>query len=448
MSVNKKLSGWLFNTLGYTVKNLHRQRRRRLLHERQAAVEHAAMCESPARVDELALHLDAAVASLSPADREVVLLRFYQDCSFEQIADALGISAVAARKRLSRGTEKLRKYFQKTGAGIVPDAAVSAAALAGLDHAPLTLTQSVLHVALSAKAGAAIPATVLTTTKGTAFLMAAAKIKILAAVVLVCIVAIPAAVVAVRWGPSFFAQPVAPASTAIDATPIDAGNSQEAWRVENVSSDMVARLGPEVQILPTKFPNSENFIIVGARPSSDKVVGIHAPVALVASVAYHVSPGRIVFADGVPTQRYDFISTLDQNSSADLQQELLSKVGLTGRRETRDMEVMTLKAENPNAAGLAAATPSTDFFISMQDGTGRVKSVQNLRSFAFVLEQFIQAPIDDQTGLNENFSIDFIWKEPAGPNHDAMKQALRDQLGLELVPGHASIEVLVLEKVK
>ena len=449
MSSNQKLTGWLFNTLGYTVKNLRRQRMRRQMYERQAALERTEAIETPERIDDLAVHLDAAVASLSQTDRNVILLRFYQDRSFEEIADAMGITAATARKRVSRGTEKLHRYFIKTGATPARDAAaVSAAALWGMNQAPTTLAQSVARVSLAAKTGAGIPAAILTTSKGAAYLMAATKIKILAAVVLVCVVAIPAAVVAVRWGPSLFAQPVASTSTAIDAPPIDTVNPQEAWRVENLSSDMVAGLGPEVQVLPTKFPNSENFLVVAARPSSDKVVGIHAPVALIASVAYHVSPGRIVFADGAPSQRYDFISTLEQNSSVELQQELQSKTGLIGRREMRDMEVMTLKSETPNAPGLAPPTPSTDFFLSMQAGTGRIKSVQNLRSLAFLLEQFLQAPIDDQSGMKENFSIDFSWKQPAGPNHDALKQALRDQLGVTLTPGHASIEVLVLEKAK
>ena len=35
MSANQKLSGWLFNTLGYTVKNLRRQLLRRQFHEQR-----------------------------------------------------------------------------------------------------------------------------------------------------------------------------------------------------------------------------------------------------------------------------------------------------------------------------------------------------------------------------------------------------------------------------
>jgi hypothetical protein len=39
------------------------------------------------------------------------VLRFYQDRSFIQIAETLGITEIAARKRVSRGTEKLRRRF-------------------------------------------------------------------------------------------------------------------------------------------------------------------------------------------------------------------------------------------------------------------------------------------------------------------------------------------------
>jgi uncharacterized protein (TIGR03435 family) len=59
-------------------------------------------------------------------------------------------------------------------------------------------------------------------------------------------------------------------------------------------------------------------------------------------------------------------------------------------------------------------------------------------------------PVIDQTGLTQNYHIDLKWNERWGqdPNHDALKQALLDQIGLELVPGREPVEMLVVEKVK
>jgi uncharacterized protein (TIGR03435 family) len=66
------------------------------------------------------------------------------------------------------------------------------------------------------------------------------------------------------------------------------------------------------------------------------------------------------------------------------------------------------------------------------------------------LEGCFGTPVIDQTGLTQHFHIDFKWNERSGddPDHDALKQALLDQLGLELVPSNMPIEMLVVEKVK
>ena len=52
--------------------------------------------------------LDACLARL-PADlREAVVLRFYQDLSFEDVSQVLQVSLSAAKMRVYRGLEKLR----------------------------------------------------------------------------------------------------------------------------------------------------------------------------------------------------------------------------------------------------------------------------------------------------------------------------------------------------
>jgi uncharacterized protein (TIGR03435 family) len=53
----------------------------------------------------------------------------------------------------------------------------------------------------------------------------------------------------------------------------------------------------------------------------------------------------------------------------------------------------------------------------------------------------------DQTRLTNHFDIDLKW-ERNDPQHEKLKQSLIDQLGLELVPGTAPIEMLVVEKSK
>ncbi len=56
-----------------------------------------------------ARNVRAALATLKPSERETLLLRYQAELSFREIADLCGIDEAAARKRASRGLERLRK---------------------------------------------------------------------------------------------------------------------------------------------------------------------------------------------------------------------------------------------------------------------------------------------------------------------------------------------------
>ena len=59
-------------------------------------------------------------------------------------------------------------------------------------------------------------------------------------------------------------------------------------------------------------------------------------------------------------------------------------------------------------------------------------------------------PIVDETGLTGAYNLDLRWKVKTDPNanQEAIKQALIEQLGLELVPVHKRVEILIVEKVQ
>ncbi len=64
---------------------------------------------------ELAERVSRAVARLSDADREVLLLRHAQDLPFEEIACLLGIESAAARQRFGRALIRLQKVLREEG---------------------------------------------------------------------------------------------------------------------------------------------------------------------------------------------------------------------------------------------------------------------------------------------------------------------------------------------
>jgi uncharacterized protein (TIGR03435 family) len=207
-----------------------------------------------------------------------------------------------------------------------------------------------------------------------------------------------------------------------------------------------------VGILPTKFPASMDSLNVGSR--GDNWVGVGESALQIIRVAYGWRPGRILFASLQPEGRYDFISTLPHGSAAALQAELKRKLGLIAHTETRDMDVLVLKVRRPDASGLLPPTSGNSDFINLGhyhcDNSPISSDSGWYPGISRFLEEYFRTPVIDQTGFTQKFQIDLKWNErfKEDPNHDALKQTLLDQLGLELVPSNMPIEMLVVEKAK
>jgi uncharacterized protein (TIGR03435 family) len=114
------------------------------------------------------------------------------------------------------------------------------------------------------------------------------------------------------------------------------------------------------------------------------------------------------------------------------------KLGLSIQLETRDTDVLLLKLKNPNAPGLVTTKDASDYPII---------------NLVWQTSGFLGKPVIDQSGLTGRYNLSVQWP-PYNP-HDplyhekgiaAYKQALLDQLGLELVPSREPIEMLVVEK--
>ena len=159
------VSGWLLRATRFAARDARKARERRERHERRAA-HMAAETARPdgsgeeQRADEDAAgvweqvrpRLDAALASLAEGLRVAVVLRYYEGRSTRDVASALGISEVAARQRLSRGLEKLRRALSKRGAGVSGAALAAALSANAVQAAPAPLA-----AATTAAATVAVP---------------------------------------------------------------------------------------------------------------------------------------------------------------------------------------------------------------------------------------------------------------------------------------------------
>ncbi len=104
----KNFSAWLFTIARHTCLNHIRARRE---HETFDEVFHGSKNE---RVTDIGLKdsLDKAIATLPPAMREALVLREYEECSYQEIADILGIDLSLAKVRVYRARIILRKILK------------------------------------------------------------------------------------------------------------------------------------------------------------------------------------------------------------------------------------------------------------------------------------------------------------------------------------------------
>ena len=150
------LAGWLCRTARFAACNALKAERRRQRHEQEAYMESLLHESEPDAWPRIAPLLDEAVAQLGEADRNAVVLRFYEQRPLEEVGRILGLNADAAQKRVSRALEKLRKLFVKRGVSSTTATIAGAISANSIQAAPLALAKSVTAVAIAKGAAASI----------------------------------------------------------------------------------------------------------------------------------------------------------------------------------------------------------------------------------------------------------------------------------------------------
>ena len=145
------LAGWLHRDTRYTALDFIRAEARRLRREQQSVEMNSLNPDPQPGWEEIRPLLDEALTKLSPADRDALLLRYFEQRDFAGVGAALGASAEAARKRVDRALERLREQLVKRG--ITTTAAALAGALTA--HAVETVPAGLV---ISLAAGSAVAA--------------------------------------------------------------------------------------------------------------------------------------------------------------------------------------------------------------------------------------------------------------------------------------------------
>jgi len=165
------LAGWLLKTARFCAKDALKKQTRRSHYEHEAAIMKSTVSQAPdASEAEIAASLDDAMARLRSKESTAVAMHYLQNRPLADVAAALGVSAEAARKIVSRSLVKLRGILQRRGVVVSSTAVLSAALLhqsaqtapaalaisaAGASVQSLSIAKGAIHMLLWTKIKAA-----------------------------------------------------------------------------------------------------------------------------------------------------------------------------------------------------------------------------------------------------------------------------------------------------
>jgi uncharacterized protein (TIGR03435 family) len=418
------LSGWLYQTARLTAANYLRGEIRRQHREQEAYMQSILDQPDGEAWQQIAPLLDDAMGRLGEKDRNAIVLRFFENKNLSEVGAALGASEDAAKMRVNRALEKLRKFFTKRG--VTHSVAIIAGAVSAnsVQAAPAALAKTISAVAVAK--GAAASASTLTLIKGALKIMALTKAK--TAIVIGAAVLLTAGTTTLVVDKVVYKNAWAdnPKFWATDSGVLD----------KNPAGVFIFR--------STRFPNTGGGVWSGDRMSVK-----NESVNDLVDNAYGFSSPRTVFPPDMPRARFDVMSTMPGGSAALLKNELQKRFHLTAHAETRDTEVLVLRVQNPNPPGLKPHTGNNGG-SSWMGGNGKI-TIQNqqLSGFFNSIESRAGVPVLNETGLTGRYDLQLQWQRgPGESDKDAFVRAVREQLGLELVPTNAPIEMLVVEKAK
>ena len=181
LSPKTVLSGWLYQAARLTAASLIKREIRRQRREQEVYMQ--TLTEPDTSLwEQISPLLDDAMGRLGEKDRNAIILRFFENRTPQEVAVALKLNEVTARKRVSRALEKLRTFFAKHG--VVMTTAIIAGMISGnsVQAAPAALANPATAVAIAKGAAASISTLGLVKTTVIALTM---KTKIIAATAII-----------------------------------------------------------------------------------------------------------------------------------------------------------------------------------------------------------------------------------------------------------------------
>jgi uncharacterized protein (TIGR03435 family) len=413
------LSGWLHQTTRLTAANFLRGEIRRQKREQEAFMRSTLNEDINETWRQIAPVLDDAISKLGAKDRDAIVLRYFENKSLVEVGAAMGTGEDAAKMRVSRALEKLRKIFSKRGVRLSAALIAGAVSASSVQAAPVGLAKTISAVAMAK--GAAATTSTLTLVKGALKIMVWTKMKTAIVVgVGVLLAAGTTTVVVKEFRPS---------------TDADKYLSTMDWQA-------FQKAPPLFVVRPTHYLDT---LGINATTDGKRMLGRDADMEFLIQYAhgFFVRTRIILPAEKLPTNCFDFVISVPR-AAEKFQEEIKRRFGYVAHREIRNIDALALKVRNPNASGLKVSNGKES---SQRDNLNW--SGFSMEFLASQIENYLSVPVVDQTGLKGNYDVRLDWQtDYSTAGKEKFRQAVLDQLGLELVATNLPIEMLIVEKVK
>ena len=198
------VSAWLCRTTQYVAARALRTQYRRQSREQEVYLQ--SLLNQPESEGspwlDIAPLLDIAMAGLAEIDHSAIVLRYFEGKELKQVGTSLRISENAAKTRVSRAVEKLRRFFIKRGITLSATMIAGAISANSVQAAPMALAKSVTAKALTK--GAVASGSTLTLIKGALKIMAWTKAKTAIGAGMAALLIVGTTTIAFRKNPAAF----------------------------------------------------------------------------------------------------------------------------------------------------------------------------------------------------------------------------------------------------
>jgi RNA polymerase sigma factor (sigma-70 family) len=164
------LSGWLYQAARLTTASLIKREIRRQRREQEVYMQTLTEPDI-AQWKQMSPLLDDAMGRLGDNDRNAIVLRFFENRTPQEVAVALNLNEVTARKRVSRALEKLQTFLSKRGIASTAETLAGAISIHAVQPAPVSLVKTIAAAALAKGAAASLPTVALAKTSVLALTM-------------------------------------------------------------------------------------------------------------------------------------------------------------------------------------------------------------------------------------------------------------------------------------